>query len=590
MLDERGLLSQQEPPAAPGGGAAGFPQAVAVVAPPAAAPAPAYGAPAAAPPMVTGGPAVFATPPPPAPPTVAPGVGAPGAATGPYAPPMTDVQFAPRFHGTPQQAQLHQQQLEQQQQMQLQQQQQQAGMQMANQQGFGTKPQPRVVTKPPYQDVVFMVIFLIHVGLILLLAFALGAPALSSDNEEAAAVKDDVSAAHPIVGLLVVTAIIGGILSALWVTFLHRNAKSIIKCTLYTSVVVELIIAVATMFVSPAAGVIFLLIALFTMYYVYLVRNRIPFASANLSAACAAVERYPNVLWAACAAVVVQVAWIALWALAFFGVEANSLGDGYICEFLMLCSFFWGLFVVKNVVHCTTAGSVGSWWFVAAPQSPVWGALRRACTTSFGSICFGSLIVAVLSALRAMINSARRGARGRRGGGLALACAACFVRCVERLMEYFNHWAFVQVALYGKDFRTAGGDALRIFKERGWTQIINDNLISRALILGCFMVGTVTSVVGAGWAASSDDDSGYVFAAAFLGFLIGFGMCMIVSSVIDSAVATVFVCFAEHPDALAATHPSHLNALVQAWQTFHPQAFARAGYDVRFARPGVGAV
>ena len=101
-----------------------------------------------------------------------------------------------------------------------------------------------------------------------------------------------------------------------------------------------------------------------------------------------------------------------------------------------------------------------------------------------------------------------------------LACASCLVRCVERMMEYFNHWAFVQVALYGKDFRTAGGDAIRVFKERGWTLIINDNLIDRALTLGCIMVGCVTGLVGAGWAVSMVDDGGWVFAGAFLSFLV----------------------------------------------------------------------
>ena len=146
--------------------------------------------------------------------------------------------------------------------------------------------------------------------------------------------------------------------------------------------------------------------------------------------------------------------------------------------------------MIKNIVHCTTAGAVGSWWFVATPQDPVWGAFRRACTTSFGSICLGSLIVAVLSAIRAMINAARRNRRGRGSVStvhhaffstaaattqsyahgsfvrvqILLSCAGCFVGCVERLMEYFNHWAFIEVALYGKDFKTAGKDAMRIFK------------------------------------------------------------------------------------------------------------------------------
>ena len=47
-----------------------------------------------------------------------------------------------------------------------------------------------------------------------------------------------------------------------------------------------------------------------------------------------------------------------------------------------------------------------------------------------------------------------------------LACASCLVGCVERAMQFFNHWAFVQVALYGKDFRSAGRDAIRVFEVR----------------------------------------------------------------------------------------------------------------------------
>lgn len=449
-----------------------------------------------------------------------------------------------------------------------------------------TKPPPQVVVSPPYRDVVFAGLFVVHLFVILVLAFALGVPALSRADDNTTS-KVDVSDTHPIIGLLVVAGIVGAVLSSLWVMFLQRNARTIVTCTLWTSVILELACAVVVMFISPGAGVIFLFLAAITLCYVYAVRRRIPFASANLATACAAVTDHPQVVYTAFGALVVQVLWVVFWSMAFFGVEANSTDDGYICEFFMLISFFWGLLVIKNIVHCTTAGTVGSWWFVANPQKPVMGAVKRAMTTSLGSICLGSLVVAVLKAMRVMIDSARRGSRRSGGGGaFLLACASCLVRCVERMMEYFNHWAFVQVALYGKDFRTAGGDAIRVFKERGWTLIINDNLIDRALTLGCIMVGCVTGLVGAGWAVSMVDDGGWVFAGAFLSFLVGFGMCMIVTSVIDSAVATVFVCFAEHPDALAATHPDQLGALVGAWQQFHPQAFSGAGYDVRFGRPG----
>ena len=64
--------------------------------------------------------------------------------------------------------------------------------------------------------------------------------------------------------------------------------------------------------------------------------------------------------------------------------------------------------VIRNVVHCTTAGTVASWWFIQSAPSPTLGALKRSLTTSFGSICLGSLIVAILQ-----VDDARARARSR---------------------------------------------------------------------------------------------------------------------------------------------------------------------------------
>jgi hypothetical protein len=57
-------------------------------------------------------------------------------------------------------------------------------------------------------------------------------------------------------------------------------------------------------------------------------------------------------------------------------------------------------------------------------------------TTSFGSICFGSLLVAILSALRQLANQARQDD----DGGVLLCIAECILGCLESLLEYFNTW------------------------------------------------------------------------------------------------------------------------------------------------------
>jgi hypothetical protein len=55
---------------------------------------------------------------------------------------------------------------------------------------------------------------------------------------------------------------------------------------------------------------------------------------------------------------------------------------------------------------------------------------------------------------------------------------------MEALLEYFNHYAFTQVAIYGKDFCTAAKDTWNLVKQRGMDAVINDNLIGNVLSSG----------------------------------------------------------------------------------------------------------
>ena len=82
-----------------------------------------------------------------------------------------------------------------------------------------------------------------------------------------------------------------------------------------------------------------------------------------------------------------------------------------------------------------TAGTVGTWWY--APDecgcctSAVNNSFIRTMTTSFGSICFGSFLVAIVQALKALAQSAREN-----GDAAILACVAeCILGCLAALLE-----------------------------------------------------------------------------------------------------------------------------------------------------------
>ena len=227
--------------------------------------------------------------------------------------------------------------------------------------------------------------------------------------------------------------------------------------------------------------------------------------------------------------------------------------------FLLLC-LYWTQQVIQNTLHTTTAGAVSSWWILPEDEGgsfsnrgccgqDVSDALYRSCTYSFGSICFGSLLVAILQTLEQWA----RQTRNRRD--LVSCVIQCIVICLRAYLEYFNSWAFCYVGIYGYDYLSAGRKVIDLFKARGWTTLITDRLVFRVLYyanLGISGMSGALSVLimmflGFSRFTKQDDLDGALLLAFFTGFLVGLIISSTVLFVVESAVRTIIVCFAEQP-------------------------------------------
>ena len=71
----------------------------------------------------------------------------------------------------------------------------------------------------------------------------------------------------------------------------------------------------------------------------------------------------------------------------------------------------------------------------------------------------------------------------------------CLLMYIIRLVEYFNKWAFVYVGLYGYSYMDAGKNVMTLFKNRGWTTVISDNLVNRMLSVMCLGIGLVVALL-----------------------------------------------------------------------------------------------
>ena len=113
--------------------------------------------------------------------------------------------------------------------------------------------------------------------------------------------------------------------------------------------------------------------------------------------------------------------------------------------FALLLSYYWTCQVMKNVIHVTVAGTVGTWWFVPSEGSSccshaVRDSFLRSVTTSFGSICLGSLIVAFVEALQAVVRNQRAGGDG---GGIVLCIAEFLLSCLKDILEVSSVYAIL---------------------------------------------------------------------------------------------------------------------------------------------------
>merc|ERR1712228_354565 len=229
-------------------------------------------------------------------------------------------------------------------------------------------------------------------------------------------------------------------------------------------------------------------------------------------------------------------------------LASDNINSSYAIYFILLISLYWNLETFKNLCHCTACGVAASWYFSAYPQHPTKASLKRACTTSLGSVALGSLMVSIIQATRAIV---RQAAQDQRLNGLLACCIDCFLGCLERWIEFFNKYAYAHVSIYGQSFIQSAKQTWALLKSKGIDAWINDDLVGFALVCGAVLGGFVCAAIGGLMVTMNDNiDDGLATAYAFLGFFIGFYLCWTVLNTVASCVVAVFVCYAEDPNAM----------------------------------------
>jgi hypothetical protein len=316
-------------------------------------------------------------------------------------------------------------------------------------------------------------------------------------------------------------------------------------------------------------SIVFVVLAVVLVTWLFCIRERIAFTAAVLSNVAKVLLQLPELLALQLIACALVLGYAALWAFAAIEINAraSAANQGALVFFLMNCaavlSFFWGQLVLINISLVTTCGAIGHWYHEPLTafrggclcRPAVCGPLSRACTTSLGSIALGSLLVAIIRTIIAVVKYVGDlASQGNPILKMAFCCCACCLGCLESILEWLTDYAFVYIALYGTHFMDAGVKVVKLLNSSGVGAIAQQTLIAPVLRLAAFL-GLGAGVALGYCAMIITGVQGVTYIGMVVGGGVGYVLTQLLLAPVDAAAKTIFVCYAEEPNGLIGKAP-----------------------------------
>lgn len=336
---------------------------------------------------------------------------------------------------------------------------------------------------------------------------------------------------------------------------------------------------------GPTLAMPFALICLFMIMYACSIQSRIAFASATLSIACEVILEHFTLVFMALFVIAFTAGYLILWIVALLGLY-TYMSDGdcdsdmcsgttnqIIIYAVMLLCFFWTAEVLKNIVIVTTVSVVAMWWIGASSWLAVPLSFCRATTWNLGAICFGSLLIAIMTTIEFVVTFLIKQAKKAENKILeyVLMLLLCIIACIKSCMEYLTAYAFCFVGIYGHSFMKAGIEVFALLRNDMSLILQNDGLVGTVVLvgqlimaaLGCYtsyyLVDHRSRWISDIWPSGTEDN------IIVAGAAIGWSLSGIIFNLITAGNKAALVLWKEKPEYLKDSHPAKYEKLDYIW-------------------------
>lgn len=197
--------------------------------------------------------------------------------------------------------------------------------------------------------------------------------------------------------------------------------------------------------------------------------------------------------------------------------------------------------------------AVSSWYFTRQKSAQmnfnvIW-AVKTAFFYHMGSVAFGSLIIAIIKTIRAIVAYIQRKCneikdpRIKKIAMCILCCIQCCLWCIEKCMKFINKNAYIQIAIFGYSFCKAARKAFFLI-------LRNILRITAVAIVSTFVSGLGKMFICSGtvflaylYFAYADLDLYTLYTPLFFVFFISYFVADVFLETFEMAISTILQCF-----------------------------------------------
>jgi len=216
--------------------------------------------------------------------------------------------------------------------------------------------------------------------------------------------------------------------------------------------------------------------------------------------------------------------------------------------YFQVFGFYWVVAFLSAVFQVSVAGAVATWYFSrenigTMKGSPTFRSFAHAFTTSFGSLAFGSLVLAIVQFLNFIVTKLEKTPATNRFTRVITCCLKCFLSCVQRLVKFINRYAYISIAMHGESFCSSAKNCFELITRNLFTAVIVDVLGDLVLFVGkVFCTSACTLFALVLLRVLEREISGICIASVIVS---SFTVFSLFANVIGTGVDTLLVCYLE---------------------------------------------